>query len=37
MKPDQQSEIIRRLRCAAGHLNAVIKMAEAGCSINLGR
>ncbi|MBI3738877.1 MAG: metal-sensitive transcriptional regulator [Chloroflexi bacterium] len=30
MKPDQQSEIIRRLRCTAGHLNAVIKMAEAG-------
>lgn len=30
MKPDQRSEIIRRLRCAAGHLNAVIKMAEAG-------
>ena len=30
MKPTQQSEIIRRLRCAAGHLNAVIEMAEAG-------
>jgi DNA-binding FrmR family transcriptional regulator len=30
MKPDQQSEIIRRLRCAAGHLNAVIEMTEAG-------
>lgn len=30
MKPDQQSNIVRRLRCAAGHLNAVIKMAEAG-------
>lgn len=29
MKPDQQSEIIRRLRCAAGHLNAVIEMATA--------
>jgi DNA-binding FrmR family transcriptional regulator len=29
MKPKQQSEIIRRLRCAAGHLNAVIEMAEA--------
>ncbi len=28
MKPDQQPEIIRRLRCASGHLNAVIKMAE---------
>ena len=30
MKQDQQSEIIRRLRCAAGHLNAVIEMAEDG-------
>jgi DNA-binding FrmR family transcriptional regulator len=30
MKPKQQSEIIRRLRCSAGHLNAVIEMAEAG-------
>ena len=30
MKPKQQSEIIRRLRCAAGHLTAVIEMAEAG-------
>ena len=30
MKPDQQSEIIRRLRCASGHLNAVIEMTEAG-------
>ena len=29
MKPKQQSEIIRLLRCAAGHLNAVIEMAEA--------
>ncbi len=29
MKPTQQSEIIRRLRSAAGHLNAVIDMAEA--------
>jgi DNA-binding FrmR family transcriptional regulator len=28
-KLDQQPEIIRRLRCAAGHLNAVIEMAEA--------
>jgi DNA-binding FrmR family transcriptional regulator len=26
---DQQSDIVRRLHCAAGHLNAVIKMAEA--------
>lgn len=25
----QQPDIIRRLRCAAGHLNAVIEMAEA--------
>jgi len=25
---DQQSEIIRRLHCAAGHLNAVIEMLE---------
>jgi len=30
MKPDQPSEIVRRLRCAAGHLNAVIEMAESG-------
>ena len=30
MKPDQQSDIIRRLRCAAGHLNAVIEMTQAG-------
>ena len=30
MKPDQQSEILRRMRCAAGHLNAVIAMTEAG-------
>ena len=30
MKPDPQSDIIRRLRCAAGHLNAVIEMTEAG-------
>ena len=29
MNPDPQAEIIRRLRCAAGHLNAVIDMAEA--------
>jgi len=29
-KLDQHSEIIRRLRCAAGHLNAVITMADAG-------
>jgi len=30
MKPDQQADIIRRLRCAEGHLNAVIEMTEAG-------
>ena len=30
MKPDQQPDILRRLRCAAGHLNAVIEMTEAG-------
>jgi DNA-binding FrmR family transcriptional regulator len=30
MKSEQQSEITQRLRCAAGHLNAVIEMAEAG-------
>ena len=28
MKPNQHSDIVRRLRCAAGHLEAVIKMAE---------
>lgn len=28
MKPDQQAEILQRLRSAAGHLNAVINMAE---------
>ena len=30
MKPGQQSEIVRRLHCAAGHLNAVIEMTEDG-------
>jgi DNA-binding FrmR family transcriptional regulator len=30
MKSDQQADILRRLQCAAGHLNAVIKMTEAG-------
>lgn len=30
MKPEQPSEIVRRLRCAAGHLNAVIEMTETG-------
>src|SRR5512134_3800603 len=28
MKTNQQSEILRRLHCTAGHLNAVIKMVE---------
>lgn len=30
MKPAQQTDISRRLRCSAGHLSAVIEMAEAG-------
>jgi DNA-binding FrmR family transcriptional regulator len=30
MEPEQQSEIIRRLRCTAGHLNAIVEMSEAG-------
>lgn len=30
MHPDPQSDITRRLRCAAGHLNAVIEMTETG-------
>ncbi|MBI4762858.1 MAG: metal-sensing transcriptional repressor [Chloroflexi bacterium] len=30
MTPDPHSEIIRRLRCAAGHLNAVVEMTESG-------
>lgn len=30
MEATRQAEIIRRLRCAAGHLNAVIEMAESG-------
>lgn len=30
MTPDPPTEIVRRLRCAAGHLNAVIAMAEHG-------
>jgi DNA-binding FrmR family transcriptional regulator len=29
MKSDQQSEILHRLHCAVGHLNAVIEMTEA--------
>jgi DNA-binding FrmR family transcriptional regulator len=30
MKADQQADFVQRLRCAAGHLNAVIEMSEAG-------
>lgn len=30
MKPDEQAEIIRRLRRTAGHLKAVITMTESG-------
>ena len=30
MTPDPEMEVVRRLRCAAGHLNAVIEMAEDG-------
>lgn len=30
MNTFQDSDILRRLRCAAGHLNAVIEMTEAG-------
>ena len=30
MKSNQQADILRRLQCAAGHLNAVIEMTEAG-------
>lgn len=30
MNRDPQAETIRRLHCAAGHLNAVIEMAESG-------
>jgi DNA-binding FrmR family transcriptional regulator len=30
MDQEPASDIMRRLRCAAGHLNAVISMAEAG-------
>ena len=30
MTPDPQAEVVQRLRCAAGHLNAVIEMAENG-------
>jgi len=28
--PNQQSDLIRRLKCAAGHLDAVIEMTEEG-------
>jgi len=28
--PNQQSDLIRRLQCAAGHLNSVIEMTEEG-------
>ena len=30
MKPDEQTEITRRLQCAVGHLNAVVEMVAAG-------
>jgi hypothetical protein NreA len=30
MTPEPDPEIVLRLRCAAGHLNAVIKMTESG-------
>jgi DNA-binding FrmR family transcriptional regulator len=30
MEPNPQADILRRLRCAEGHLNAVIEMAESG-------
>lgn len=30
MNLNQHSDIVRRLHCAAGHLNAVIKMVEDG-------
>ena len=30
MEPDQQADILRRLRCAAGHLYAVVEMSESG-------
>jgi DNA-binding FrmR family transcriptional regulator len=30
MNPEPDPDIVRRLRSAAGHLNAVIKMAETG-------
>ena len=30
MKPDQQAEIVRRLRSASGHLKAIVEMTETG-------
>lgn len=30
MKSDQRTDILCRLRCAAGHLNAIIEMIETG-------
>jgi DNA-binding FrmR family transcriptional regulator len=30
MEPHSQADILQRLRCAEGHLNAVIEMAESG-------
>ena len=30
MNPNPDSDILQRLRCAAGHLNAVVEMSEAG-------
>ena len=30
MNPNLDSDILQRLRCAAGHLNAVVEMSEAG-------
>ena len=30
MNTEPHSDIVRRLRCAAGHLNAVIEMTESG-------
>jgi DNA-binding FrmR family transcriptional regulator len=30
MNPNPDSDVLRRLRCAAGHLNAVIEMTESG-------
>lgn len=30
MQADEQAEIVRRLRCAGGHLEAIIRMVKAG-------